>query len=728
MRVLFLAPLLAGLVSSQTDNGVHSCRCTGDTSMIPEDHEYYNTDYGLSCVQPWDAPKDYCNPDHHEFVAGNEKWCAEKWCYVDENCVVNVGDTQFVGQPTAIFKEYNISMWYSYETCGGVDYFNSRSWNFTITYAPVCSCTGSNEGSQLLEGSNTGKWCEAWDLDDEWCDPNSDQFDAGNELWCDKKWCYVQQGCQAEYLGRNWTSTRTVYDNDAMLWWSYETCGDPNYFSGSWNYSFAACGDVGRDVYFLVDSSDSVKNSWNYIRTAVSTLVGYFNGTNGDRVGLILFGGTGKDKEDDDYLVMKNLTSDITEVEDIAAGMDRLKAVRKGASPHTWTYGAINYTLDTWDLWYQTDNDVSENDNVKILVIVTDGKPNPSARHNPCDTDINHWHPRSELVAKGIKTLVFAIGTQIDELNCIVDDPAEDVIYVDDPQKFFEGLGDSSDIFCRVEQKVKPTARPTSSPTEGGCTLIPEPKDVVLVLDSSKSMYTKKSRSGTAKENWLATMVNLQNVVCLYNSLADQNSHRCAFGPRDNVGLVRFATDVAIEYDPTLQGANWWDGLQFTKTVNGVLEPALARKSLQFMTDTVAGLWQAFSMMEMINPVNVVLQSGDQRTKRREIILITDGRPHCKRDPDTMCRPCSPTWKAQTLQLLARADADIKMVWKGDRTNHDGRIDVDTALLGSDDWFGCLGIDFSDDSQFVKVVDFHEDAFRNILLGDEVCAQMQMSN
>merc|ERR1719336_1683360 len=129
--------------------------------------------------------------------------------------------------------------------------------------------------------------------------------------------------------------------------------------------------------------------------------------------------------------------------------------------------------------------------------------------------------------------------------------------------------------------------------------------------------------------------------------------------------------------------------------------------------------------MEKKDPAKVVLVNGDEIAKRREVILITDGRPHCKRDAETLCRPCSATWREETLLKESLADAELKIVWRGDRNTHDGTITVDKAQLADQEWFGCLDIDFDDDSHFVLVENFHEDVFRVALLGDTVCVQNQ---
>merc|ERR1719336_1504262 len=131
--------------------------------------------------------------------------------------------------------------------------------------------------------------------------------------------------------------------------------------------------------------------------------------------------------------------------------------------------------------------------------------------------------------------------------------------------------------------------------------------------------------------------------------------------------------------------------------------------------------------MEKKDPAKVVLVNGDEIDKRREVILITDGRPHCKRDAETLCRPCSATWREETLLKESSADAELKIVWRGDRNSHDGSITVDKAQLAADDWFGCLNIDFDDTDQFVLVENFHENVFRAALLGDQVCVQDQTS-
>merc|ERR1719410_2073445 len=114
------------------------------------------------------------------------------------------------------------------------------------------------------------------------------------------------------------------------------------------------------------------------------------------------------------------------------------------------------------------------------------------------------------------------------------------------------------------------------------CTPIPEPKSVVLLLDSSKSMYTTKTRGGTQAGNWLETMQQLQSVVCLHNAGVEGDT--CAYNMHDNVGLVAFATEVEEIFHLTEE--HWFVNLQFTTEVSGEEVAAIDRRSLRYMTDT----------------------------------------------------------------------------------------------------------------------------------------------
>merc|ERR1719229_624527 len=146
------------------------------------------------------------------------------------------------------------------------------------------------------------------------------------------------------------------------------------------------------------------------------------------------------------------------------------------------------------------------------------------------------------------------------------------------------------------------------------------------------------------------------------------------------------------------------------------------------MTDTVAGLWAALDQMAEEPQKTYVAIDGSTKPVRREIILITDGRPHCKRDGDTQCQPCSPVWRDETLQKLAEADAVVKMIWRGDRQTHDGSIDVDEEFLQDSEVFGCLDIKWESDNDFVLIENFDDPEFVRALRGSTTCVQLQQGN
>jgi hypothetical protein len=238
-------------------------------------------------------------------------------------------------------------------------------------------------------------------------------------------------------------------------------------------------------------------------------------------------------------------------------------------------------------------------------------------------------------------------------------------------------------------------------------------------------MYTKSGgRGGTAVDNWLQIMHDLQGVICLFNSAASPDIHRCAFTTRDNVGLVRFATNWKVEWDFNSEG-QWWTNINFVVSSGGNEVSNMNRKELFYMTDTAAALWEALDMMAGMDEDTVILPTGEEIPKRREIIIVTDGRPHCKRDSASMCRPCGSVARAETDEKMRRANAEVKMVWRGDRTTHDGSIPVDKDELAQDEWFGCLDIDFDSDEDFVTIENFDQDVFRDFLMGDLVCVQQQ---
>lgn len=342
-----------------------------------------------------------------------------------------------------------------------------------------CECTNDNsaipEGHDM-EGSDIGKFCKAWDETSDLCDPNWEDYELKNEEWCRNEWCYVKEDCWRTFEGKNYTSTQTVYhtQDDVQLFWSYETCGYPNYFSGTWNWTFSSCPKrMPKDVYFLVDSSGSVANKWDDIKRAMVKFILNLNPNDvnaclndaldcGDRAALILFGGTKNDPDDDNVKVLETLTYDLKGLAYTAGRMKRLQS-KIGKSAHTWTWTGIKTVINEWD------NEPLDKGNQKLFFIITDGKPDPPGKkpsftkqpnENPCDYTNGNIDIVDELRDRQIKTIIFTIGDPFDSLDCLVEDVSKDIINVPDPSDFFNEVDD--DIFCT---ETKPTPNPTPEPT-----------------------------------------------------------------------------------------------------------------------------------------------------------------------------------------------------------------------------------------------------------------------
>lgn len=708
MKGALLAATLAYGVYGDALNGDPNCPCTGDISKIPDGQQNKEIGYGTDC-RPWDQGMSYCTEHKtgNKFDEGYE-WCALEWCYVDrdvcDGALVTLDDGAQVDPQVAQSVIYpTVELYYSYNTCGNLDLFENSGtvwvWDFG-----ECEDRTANDYYLLIDGSKS--------VEGEWDGVISTMQTITKE-------------------GMN-------VDGDRI---------------GMVEFSGKRAFDV-SDTVTVFDFEDDTSARENKINE-MKNLQGQTWTLMGIQQTLALWD-TKTDLNTDDRRKILALVTD---------GRPKPRTTASDAPGDTAEPGCIDTMIDT-DLRI-CDNGESpgvgkcRNENCNdVNMATTDCCPGDQ---NPCTSD--ELDSLLQTLKDGdILIAVIAVGKDAanmksepydceptdctpggrTECNCKYDiyyfdclikpdydqnaDPIPHrITTIADFSSFFQYKdptasteGGTDGQLCIDPKVLLPPAPPTNA-----CTEIPEPKDVVLILDSSKSMYTTKQRGNTARENWLTVMEDLQGVVCLYNSQADAQLHRCAFTTRDNVGLVRFATRVKVEHDFNLPNQLWWSYVKFTKLVNGVREPNLDRKELNYMTDTVAALWEGFNMMERKDPATVLLQNGDAVAKRREIILITDGRPHCKRDKETLCRPCSPTWKEETLLKEQLADAELKIVWRGDRNSHDGSITVDKDQLADDGWFGCLRIDFDDTDQFVLVENFHEDVFRAALIGNTVCAQDQ---
>ena len=100
-------------------------------------------DYGLDGCAAYDQPKAYCADTDGE-VKTYPHWCVASWCYVDiAKCSVSRGPAKSpvllaAGGPTA-----NVSVYYSYNTCGSLDRYSVLADNLTsLVGRPLRISTG----------------------------------------------------------------------------------------------------------------------------------------------------------------------------------------------------------------------------------------------------------------------------------------------------------------------------------------------------------------------------------------------------------------------------------------------------------------------------------------------------------------------------------------------------------------------------------------------------------
>lgn len=664
--------------------GHENCPCILNNDLIPEGTQVKHNGYGTYC-RSWDEELEYCSEQHNPsrpsgFNDGFD-WCADKWCHIDS------------------------------ENCEGPVEVNGSSWS-----------------------------------------PSADEaLFVGSVVWPEVK----------------------------GLYYSYQTCGNEDRYENediSWVWDFNACVPrTANDYYMLVDGSGSVRDEWEDVKLAMERIVTSGMNVEGDRVGLLEFSGK-----------RSHSVEDVVEVFDFTATKEeRISAIQsmEHLNGQTWTLYGLQRTIQKWN----TETVIDDDDRKKVLLLVTDGRPKPRFPEEPgCVTDMqdtqldvcgpgesgNCRYPHcsdvdmsttdccpgdqdpctsdekdalvQSLKDYNILLVVIAVGADASNIKtddgevlyfgCLItpdydqsdvtaDAVAHRISTISNFERFFEYKdptapeeGGNDGQLC-----IDPVVFFTPAPPTLACTEIPEPKSTVLLLDTSKSMYTTKTRGGTQAGNWLEVMQQLQAVVCLHDSFKEDDT--CAYTLEDNVGLVVFASQVEEIFH--LTEAHWFTNLRFTTEVGGKEVSAIDRQSRRFMTDTAAGLWMALDQMAEHPDEDVVLPDGSRVEQRREVVIITDGRPHCKRDEDTNCEPCAPAFRDETLQKLADARCEVKLIWRGDRETHDGTITVDVDFLRRDDVFGCLGIDFDSSEHFVTVEDFTDPSFVDALKGRKVCVQDQ---
>lgn len=170
----------------------------------------------------------------------------------------------------------------------------------------------------------------------------------------------------------------------------------------------------GNDLFFITDASGSVGvQGFEQEKAFVNTLIDSINGgPGGIRYGVLNFSNTTqlvwRLTQNQDKNVIKNAVNNMTFI-----------------SSTTATRMALRQTTNQ----FIADSDPTRK---KFIILITDGNPVPFRNQNPCDNTSQAVALRNDLAALDIKVKIVGIGTNWDPniLQCLVDDPAEDIIFV----------------------------------------------------------------------------------------------------------------------------------------------------------------------------------------------------------------------------------------------------------------------------------------------------------
>lgn len=253
--------------------GSSKCPCVGIDGLEGETMvqlkwpligESYPADLGAHC-EKWDNGRHPKCKDEDEkgFAKGgpgkNKGWCAEPWCYVDPcNCHLDIAPKEANYLPKGRFQSKEV--YFSYNTCGGVDTFTSKEDQKQdlalvkkMCEKPVdedkwglksCSCIGIDgqpghtvqtiEGKEYNYPASVGAVCDAWDKG-----LHPDCVGDAPPAWCQKKWCYIDP-CSC--------------DQDS--WRAKELLPGASYQGKPLFYSYAACGNRVYDQEGITKSKD----------------------------------------------------------------------------------------------------------------------------------------------------------------------------------------------------------------------------------------------------------------------------------------------------------------------------------------------------------------------------------------------------------------------------------------------------------------------------------------
>lgn len=208
------------------------------------------------------------------------------------------------------------------------------------------------------------------------------------------------------------------------------------------------------DVYFLLDGSKSIsKENWLHVLGFVKETTKWALNIEGDRMGMVQFAGKPPVVEftfdDGREYMMQNMLA----VEQIRGG--------------TRTDVGIQKVLTQW----RTETPADDEWKPKLLVLITDGVPNPSS-HNPC---LYGHSEKEDLDDMHIETVLIGINMKPEDihvLDCLVEDPETNIVMIDDFDDFSQWRDPTDEgLLCVppgifTDETFPPTSAPSVAPTE----------------------------------------------------------------------------------------------------------------------------------------------------------------------------------------------------------------------------------------------------------------------
>lgn len=171
------------------------------------------------------------------------------------------------------------------------------------------------------------------------------------------------------------------------------------------------------DIVFVMDASGSVTASgWTQERNAVASMINTTLPANA-RVGVVVFSDAATTK----YTFQNNQTRSA-----IVSAVNALVYVQGSTA-----------TLSGMQNAYTIFNTQSDSLHQHIVVLITDGTPNPTTTQNPCGTSTAAQTLRTNLTRLHVRTTIFGVGPEINAgtLSCLYDN---------DPSRFIAVAGFSS--------------------------------------------------------------------------------------------------------------------------------------------------------------------------------------------------------------------------------------------------------------------------------------------